>query len=139
MSLKAKSMAYYKVLYRLKNGWRLSAGKIPDSLRLTYQKGKTTRSKVKNGKLFVFQDFKEADLFTHDIGGSNLEIWEVEVSNPKPIIKAVQLWRPYNLPMDYVSVVIDFWNGKERESYTAPICYGVSAVDSITLIKKVTS
>ena len=136
-------MPYYKVLYRLKNGFRLSSGYIPDSLRQTYRIGKTTKSKFEGGKLFVFSNLDSAKDFIEAIKGYRpVEIWEVIVENPEPISRIPNVWTPYAIQKneEILDNLKDFWRTKTLKSNYLTLQFSVRdcfAVDSITLKQKI--
>ncbi len=135
-------MKYYKVLRRLKNGWRKSAGDIPETFKITYRIGKTTRSPFRKGKLFIFRTLKAAKDYVlgfHGLERVGMEIWEVDAENPKTIRCAAPLWME-SWKAGFVSYqrekVQSFWLGVSKAE-TATTHANAYSADSVRLIAKV--
>lgn len=93
---------YYKVVFKLRNGWRVSAGDLPVKSRFNYHIGKVNRPLIEHSKFFVFEDIslaidfaskrKDYAEFEHLGYKPEIEVWEVEATDISKQPQVVSIW-----------------------------------------------
>lgn len=97
---------YYKILLRLKNGFRISAGNIPEDLRQSYKLNSWNKPKINGSGMFIFTNYSSAHYYFYNIRmdykkcnysseACGIELWSVKCEGVKTIKNIITVWDPW--------------------------------------------
>lgn len=102
-------MIAYKVIQRC-DGELISAGNIPNKMRVVYSTNKITRPSIKGSQLLVFKSAKRAKSFSLGLDTvGTTEVWQVEVPSLKKVKALVRVWL-WGESTCNLRTIRDFWN-----------------------------